>query len=182
MFDWIKDALVATWQWFVPFVVIDQYQEAVVLRFGKFHRVLLPGFRWLIPFGIEREIADTVVPRVIDLKSQSLTTSDGVPVVVSGAVTFSIVDIRKALLTVRTVHQAIADSCCGVIGKMVRSTAWSALTTEEFTHELTKACRVYARRYGLEIDRVQLTDLARMRALRLHVDQMNDYRSRGEEE
>lgn len=175
-FSWIKDLLVAWYEWLIPFTVIDAYEEGVVLRLGVFNRQLPPGFHWIIPFGVERVISDEVVTRVINLSSQSLTTSDNVPVVVGGAVTLSIHNIKKAMLSVKTVHQAIADSCIGVIGQHVRRNEWSALTTDEFTTELTKACGTYARKYGLTIERVQLTDLAKMRALRLHVDQNNTFR------
>ena len=88
-FSWIKDLLVAWYEWLIPFTVIDAYEEAVVLRLGKYHRNLDPGFHWLIPFGIERALSDEVVTRVVNLSSQSLTTQDGVPVVVGGAVTMS---------------------------------------------------------------------------------------------
>jgi regulator of protease activity HflC (stomatin/prohibitin superfamily) len=179
-FSWLKDLLVTWYEWLLPFTVIDAYEEAVVLRLGKFHRQLGPGFHLIVPFGVERAISDEVVPRVINLSSQSLTTSDGVSAVIGGAVTFSISDIRKAMLEVKTVHQAIADSCCGAIGQAVRGAQWDALTSDAFIKELTSKCREYARKYGLRIERVQLTDLARMRALRLHVDQNNIYKGESE--
>ena len=176
-FSWIKDLLVAWYEWLIPFTVIDAYEEAVVLRLGKYDRNLDPGFHLIIPFGIERAISDEVVTRVVNLSSQSLTTLDGVPVVVGGAVTMSIFNIKKAMLSVKTVQQAIADSCCGVIGQSVRGTRWDNLTSDEFNQELTRRCHEYAKKYGITIERVQLTDLAKMRALRLHIDQNNIYRN-----
>lgn len=172
-FSWIRDLLVAGYQWLIPFTVVDDYEEAVVLRFGPYHRTLKPGFHWMIPFGVERAISDEVVARVINLSSQSLTTRDGVPVVVAGAVTMSIHNIRKATLSVKTVEQAVSDSCCGVIGQAVGDTDWIALNEDAFVDTLTEKCRAYAKKYGITIERVQLTDLAKMRALRLHIDQTN---------
>lgn len=173
MFDWLKDLLMAGYEWLVPFAVVEAYEEGVVLRFGKFHRTLSPGIHWVVPFGVERVITDEVVPRVINLNSQSLTTRDDKSVVVGGAVTLSILNIKKAMLNVKTVHQAVADSCCGVIGQAVHDSDWADLSGDKFIEELTGKCREYAKKYGISIERVQLTDLAKMRALRLHVDQRN---------
>ncbi len=170
-FSWVKELLVAWWEWLLPFTVIDAYEEAVVLRLGNFHRQLKSGFHLIIPFGAERVISDEVVSRVINLNSQSLTTLDGITVVVGGAVTMSIFNIKKAMLSVKTVEQAISDACCGVIGKAVRGTRWDDLTSDKFVDGLTARCHEYAKKYGITIERVQLTDLARMRALRLHIDQ-----------
>jgi len=36
------------------FFVVDQTQEAVVLRFGQYHRTVGPGLQFKVPFGIER--------------------------------------------------------------------------------------------------------------------------------
>lgn len=175
-FTWLKELLIAWYEWLLPFTVIDAFQEAVILRFGVYHRTVGPGFRWMIPCGVERDIADEVVTRVVNLSSQSLTTQDGVGVVVGGAVTMSIFNIKKALLHVKTVEQAVADSCCGLIGQAVRSAPWAELNSDPFIDTLTGKCREYAKKYGITIERVQLTDLARMRALRLHVDQNNIYK------
>lgn len=181
MFDRFLQLLVDSLEWFLPFKVVDAYEEGVVLRFGVFHRHLSPGFHWVVPLGVERVITDEVVTRVVNLNSQSLTTSDGVPVVVGGAVTMSIHNIKKALLNVRTVQQAVADSCCGVIGREVSGADWDQLTKSEFAFNLSGQCREYAKKYGITIERVQLTDLSKMRALSLHINQMNDYRGRSEE-
>ncbi len=32
---------------------VDQTEEAVILRFGQYHRTMGPGLRWKLPFGIE---------------------------------------------------------------------------------------------------------------------------------
>ncbi len=36
------------------FFVVDQTEEAVVLRFGQYHRTVGPGLQFKVPFGIER--------------------------------------------------------------------------------------------------------------------------------
>jgi len=171
MFDRLIDMLLGCLQWFVPFVVVDEFERAIVLRFGKFHRVLEPGFHWIIPLEAEKVLADNVVPRTVNLGSQSLTTKDGKVVVVGGVVTASIRDIKKALLEVEGVDDALKDSCYGAIGSLVAAHPWDAVQQDTFSETLTKACRKQAWRYGIEIERVQLSDLSLARTLRLHMNQ-----------
>jgi len=176
MFERLLDLLLAWVDRIVPFKVLDPFQEGVVLRFGLFQRELGPGFHWIIPFGVEMVLEDNVVPRTVNLGAQSLTTRDGVPVVIGGVVTASISNIRKALLEVEGVDDALKDSCYGVIGQLVGSHTWDELHADDFAGKLTDACKKQASEYGIRIKRVQLSDMARMRAIRLHVDQTNIYK------
>ncbi len=100
MFDRIFDFIESVWEWLIPFVVIDAYEEGVVLRFGKFKRVVKPGLRWVWPLGVEVVKFETVVRQTAYLDPQSLTSKDGKSVTISGIVTFCITDIRKFLLDI----------------------------------------------------------------------------------
>lgn len=168
MLDRLIDLLLQWISFFIPFVVIDQFERGVVLRFGRFNRELEPGFHWIIPFEVERVIVDNVVPRTVNLGSQSLTTKDGKIVVVGGVVTARIRDIQKSTLEVEGVDDALQDSCYGAIGSLVAAHSWEEVQNEAFSETLTKACRRQAWRFGIEIDRVQLSDLSLASALRLH--------------
>jgi regulator of protease activity HflC (stomatin/prohibitin superfamily) len=168
MFDKLIDVLLQCVGWLVPFVVIDEFERGIVLRFGRHQRDLGPGFHWIIPFQVDRVMADNIVPRTVNLGSQSLTTKDGKTVVVAGVVTAAIRDARRALLEVEGVDDALQDSCYGAIGALVAAHTWHDIQQEAFADTLTKACRKQAWRFGIEIQRVQLSDLTLARTYRLH--------------
>lgn len=168
MIDRIIDVLLQFAAWFIPFVVIDEFERAVVLRFGKKHRTLEPGFHWLWPLGIEKALADNVVPRTTNLNTQSLTTKDGKTIVVGGVVTSSIRDIVKSTLEVEGVDHALQDSCLGAIASAVAAHTWDEIHTEDFAEVLTKECRKQGWRFGIEIHRVQLSDLSLAKTFRFH--------------
>lgn len=167
MLDRLIDLLLQWVSFFVPFTVVDQFEEAVVLRFGRFHRELEPGFHWLIPFEVERVIADNVVPRTLNLGAQSLTTKDGAQIVLGVILTARIHDIRKAILEVENVDAAVQDSCYAEVARVVHEHTWEELQAESINDELLRACRKRAFSYGVEIMRTQLSDLARCKSLRL---------------
>ena len=51
---WIVIAVVAVLLVLSSFFVVDQTEQAVVLRFGRYHRTVGPGLQTKIPLGIER--------------------------------------------------------------------------------------------------------------------------------
>lgn len=155
-------------QVFQFWVVIDEYERGVLLRFGKFNRILEPGIHWVIPLYIDKAIHDNVVTRTTELQPQTLTTKDNRTVSVTAVVTSNIRYIKKALLEVEGVDHALIDSCAASVGAHVASVTWDELRSKDITETLTKLCRENAWRYGIEIERVQLADLALSRVIRLH--------------
>lgn len=166
---------------FVPFVVIRHYERGVLLRFGKKLRVIEPGFHWCRPFNIDEALKDNVAPRTFRLVA-NLTTIDGRAVTVAIVVTCRIRDIEKALLEVENMDNALRDSCHGVLFRYVTSHSWDYLREVQGTgnendeddtgpEELYKGCRRRAFRWGVEVMRVQLSDLAVSRSIRLIADE-----------
>jgi regulator of protease activity HflC (stomatin/prohibitin superfamily) len=88
--------------------IADQWEKAVVLRFGKFIGLCGPGRFWIIP------IVDTV-PRWIDhrvmvtpFNAEKTLTKDTVPVDVDAVLFWMVWDAEKAALEVEDYRSAIA--------------------------------------------------------------------------
>jgi regulator of protease activity HflC (stomatin/prohibitin superfamily) len=158
-------------QLFVFWVVINEYERGILLRLGIYRGNLGPGFHWIIPFSIDHVLVDNVVTRTTDLTPQSLTTKDNKTVSVRAVVTSNIRDIKKALLEVEGMDHALKDSCAAAVGDYVKGLTWEELRGDASVEILTKLCRKNAWRYGVEIERVQLADLAVSRVIRLHTSQ-----------
>jgi len=167
MFDRLIDLILGSLQAFVFFVVIDEYEKGVILRLGRYHRTIEPGFHFIAPLFIDRVLADTVVPTTKVLGTQSLTTQDGISVVLEAVVTYRTHDVKRLLLEVENAEAAMRDACYGVISRAVTYAQWDDLRTEAFTEQLTKAVRKRAFGFGIEVQAVQLGDLARSKSIRL---------------
>ncbi len=165
-FQWIKDGIESL----KPFVIIQHFEKGVALDFGKHKRVLDPGVHWVWPLGFTSVFHDNVVWRTMDLGVQSLVTRDGRTITLRAMVTARIDDIEKAILEVEGVDHAIKDCCSGAIGTHITSHTWDEICKEDTANELAKVCRRGSKRFGVEIDRVQLTDLTPARAIRLLQD------------
>lgn len=166
----LLDLIVQFANFFIPWTVLDAFEGGVILRWGKYHRTIGPGFHWCLPFNIDHVFTDTVVLRTKPIGLQSLLTKDARAITLTAIVTSSIEDVRKALLDVESVDQAMLDACAGAIGTLVTKSTWDEIVHEDFQNEMAKACRRGAKRYGIAIDRVQLMELTPARAIRLLQD------------
>lgn len=77
--------------------VIFEYKRALKFRFGKYIKILQPGFRWIIPIVETINIVDIRVI-TINIDSQEVMTEDNVPCSIDGVVFFQINDPEKAVL------------------------------------------------------------------------------------
>ena len=166
MFDRLFDFLAQVWQYLIPCVVVDQYERAVVLRWGKYHRTLEPGFHLRWPIG-EAVFSANVVANTSNLGAQSLTTSDGKAAVVSAIVTWKVNDIQKFLLEVEGQTEAVMDLAYGAIAEWVLAHPWDEICRKDASERITRLVRRRSAEYGIEIVRVQLSDVAQCRSVRL---------------
>ena len=167
MLDKLIDVLLDVFKSMRFCVVVHSYEAGVVLRFGKFHRLLAPGFHWLIPAYIEVPLTVNVVPETMQVGPQSLTTKDGVSIIVSVIDTFEIEDVKIFLLEIEGAHQVIEDATFGQVAKVIRSLTWEELQAVDVGNEITKAVRAQAKKYGVRIISVQICDLTRSRSFRM---------------
>jgi regulator of protease activity HflC (stomatin/prohibitin superfamily) len=166
MLDKILDFLMQIWNQLAPFHVIEHYNRGVMLRLGKFRKIVEPGLLWKIPF-VDQIIEHTVVATTIELSSQSLTTKDEKNIVARAVVKYEIKDIEVFLLDVYDAVDAISDMTMGIIKKVITNKSWEECKEESLDDLITKKARVEARKWGIEIIAVTLTDLGVIRSIRL---------------
>lgn len=175
MFDKLIDLIVQFAHLFHCFTYVRQYQRGVILRCGKLKRYLEPGFRWLIPLGVEEFILTTVVPEPMIVGPQSLTTKDGKRVVVHALFVVTVEDPIKFLLELEggnvaalmLLHGTLADF---VSRRTLGELTWSAEDEDQRSpsHQLGIAARKLGRKYGFSVTHAQITELVECRSLRIY--------------
>ena len=174
MFDRLIDLVVQFLHLFQFWFVTSDWQKSLVLRLGRLHRHAGPGFHWKWPLHIEVVLSASVVLETITVGPQSLTTKDDQSIVMSTVVTFRIADVQKFLLDVEGAHQVIEDSTYGINSTFIMDRTWPVLRAMDVGHELTKLIRRQAKRYGVEIENVQIADFTKSKSFRL-VQSMNHH-------
>jgi regulator of protease activity HflC (stomatin/prohibitin superfamily) len=166
MFDKLIEILSQWWHQIIPFIIIRDYEEAVLLRFGRFHSVLKPGIHLKLPF-FDEVIDQHVVVTTLSLDAQSLYTKDKQNIVVKGLIKYKIADVKTFLLEVYDAQDALSDMSQSIIKNVIMSMTLEECTDTELDNTLSKKVRVEARKWGVEVQQVTLTDIAPIRSFRL---------------
>lgn len=167
MFDRLFDVLFDIIGWFQICTFVDEWNEGVLLRRGKFSRVVKPGIAWHLPFGIDEIHLMNVKPSAMDLDEQVLTTADGYEIVISVNLLWSIFDIRKCLIDVEDASDTLSDIAVGFVHELVEETEWDEICTKAFRSELKRLIQKQARKFGITVSTVKVVNLAEARVFRL---------------
>lgn len=151
----------------IPFVVLNPYEQGVLIRLGRYVETLEPGFHWVWPLGIDTVFNEHVTPRTEHLRGLSTTTADDKSVGFDVVVTYRISDLRKAILEVTALQDAIADTVAGHVGTALATANWEDIRSGKVLEEITAVCRKRGFRWGVEIMSIQFAGVALVRNLRL---------------
>ena len=170
-FDKLLDWLEALVHYFQFLFVIDEYEQAVVLRFGKYNRTCGPGLHFCWPFGIEEIMKDTVVRTTSYLNVQSLTTKDGYQLNSSPIVIYKIGNIKRWLLEVDDAEDALHDVTYGINEELASESTLEEVQKPEYREELTRRVKDAAISWGARVEEVKLSDKVKGKSLRLWLEE-----------
>lgn len=166
MFDKLVELIINWVDQLLPVIIIPSYEEGVQLRFGKFKQVLHPGIHFKLPF-LDEILHQHVVVTTLSLPAQSLYTLDKQNFVVKGVVKYKIADVKTFLLEVYDAKDALSDMTMSIIKNIVISIPAEKCIDQDLDNLLTKKVRVEAKKWGVDIQQVTLTDVAPIRSYRL---------------
>jgi regulator of protease activity HflC (stomatin/prohibitin superfamily) len=86
---------------------------------------------------------------------------------VKGVVKYKIADVKTFLLEVYDAKDALSDMTMSIIKNIVISIPAEKCIDPELDNLLTKKARVEAKKWGVDIQQVTLTDVAPIRSYRL---------------
>jgi regulator of protease activity HflC (stomatin/prohibitin superfamily) len=140
--------------------IIFEYKRALKFRFGKYIKILQPGFRWIIPFVETIQIVDIRVI-TINILSQEVMTEDNVPCSIDGVVFFQVSDPEKAVLEVEEYKFAISQlaqaALRDVCGKVELDTILSK--REEMGKNIKAIVEQETAIWGIDIIDVKIKDI-----------------------
>jgi len=99
--------LVLTFMLLSGFRVAQQYERALVFRFGRFIDIRGPGLFWIIPLGVDRAIKVDMRVLTDGVEQQEAMTRDNVPVQVNAVIWYRIVKPDLAIIAVQNVRNAV---------------------------------------------------------------------------
>lgn len=178
MFDSLIEVLEKTWDTIVPYYIIHVGNSGVLLRLGKFRKVLAPGLHFKIPI-IDYIGEHTSVWTTFRLQPQSLITKDDKNVVIKAIVKMRVSNIRKFWCEVWGAEDAIADITSSIIKKQIHIRTWSEICSNEMDDIITKYAREEGFKWGIEIQQVTLADMGVIKTIRLISDVAHSHQTMG---
>lgn len=166
MFDKLIDFLLNMVYDILPVWFVKQYDNGIFLRMGKFKKVVKPGVVWKLPF-IDKIECQTIVTTTLSVPTQSVITKDKKALVVKAVVKYKIVDVEKFMLTVYDAHDAIGDTAQSIIKTLIAEKDFDECTSNDFDNSVTKKLRNEVKHWGIDIEKVTLTDIGQIKSLRL---------------
>jgi regulator of protease activity HflC (stomatin/prohibitin superfamily) len=141
--------------------VANQWEKAVVLRFGKFQSLRGPGLFFIIPIVDEiSHLIDQRV-RVTDVTAESALTRDTVPVDVDAIVFWTVWDAQKSVLEVSDYFVAIALSAQTALREAIGRAELAAMITERerLGTELRRILDEKTNPWGITVHSVEIRDV-----------------------
>ncbi|HXL99138.1 MAG TPA: SPFH domain-containing protein [Rhizomicrobium sp.] len=89
------------------FRIAQQYERAVVFRFGRYIGMRGPGLFWIIPLGIDRATKMDMRVFTDGVEQQEAMTLDNVPVKANAVIWYRIVNPSLAIIEVQNVRNAV---------------------------------------------------------------------------
>ena len=91
------------------FRTAQQYERALVFRFGRYTGTRGPGLFWIIPLGVERAVKVDMRVLTDGVEKQESMTRDNVPVQVNAVIWYRVVKPDLAVIEVQNVRNAVVQ-------------------------------------------------------------------------
>jgi regulator of protease activity HflC (stomatin/prohibitin superfamily) len=167
MFDKLIDLVVTFIHDILPFKIVDQWEQGVHLKTGKFYRIVYPGLNWKIPF-FDKIWVTPVITQTVNLSPQTLTTADDRSIVLSTIVRYHVFNVQSFLLNVMHANDVLVDTTQGIIRDIVEGTNWEDLY--DLTNTVTPEVNQEVIKWGIKIEAVKFPDLGEIKTYRLMTD------------
>ncbi len=167
MLDKLIDFILSGIKMFYFLDVVMDWELAIVMRMGKFNRILTPGLHLKIPFGFEEVVSVTVVLETQNVGPQSLMTKDLRNLVVSSVITYTIKDAKTFLLRVMDAKNVIEDTVYGIVAEEIMNVNSKKMDIKVIRLQILEKIKNKIEKWGVEIIDYNFSDFSLNRSLRL---------------
>lgn len=137
--------------------IVNEYENGVVFRLGRYAGLKRAGFRWLIPF-IERMVVVDLRTVARDVPPQDVITRDNVSVKVNAVVYFRVMQAEKAVLQVEDYLYATSQLAQTTLRAILGQVELDELLAhrEKINHELQQVLDRHTDPWGVKVSNVEV--------------------------
>jgi len=147
---------------FLPFTVAinKEWEEAIILRFGKFQRLVGPGFFFKWPFAESFLKQDRRII-TLDVSRQDVMTRDNISVSVDAVVFMKVVNTKDSLVNIQNVWNSVMKYAQTTMRDVVGDVELDELLArrDEVANKIEKIVERETREWGVDIISVKLQNI-----------------------
>ena len=139
---------------------ISEYERGIKFRFGKFKKIMNPGWNLVLPI-IESYKKVDIRTKAVDVPEQDAITRDNVSIRINAVIYYKVFDASKAILAVERYQYAV-----GQLAQTTMRNAVGAVSLDELLSERdkisTEICKVIDEAtdpWGIKVENVELKDV-----------------------
>ena len=139
---------------------ISEYERGILFRFGKYVKVLKPGWNLVWPI-IESYQKIDIRTKAVDVPEQDAITKDNVSIRINAVLYYKVFDAGKAVIAVERYQYAVSQ-----LSQTTMRNAVGAVTLDELLSEREKIsaeiCKVIDEAtdpWGIKVENVELKDI-----------------------
>ncbi len=139
---------------------INQYERGVKFMFGKYHKVMNPGWRLVFPIIQSYQKID-LRTKAVDVPDQNAITKDNVPVNVNAVIYYKVVSADKAILEIEHFQFAILQYAQTTMRNVVGEVTLDELlaSRDRVANRIEELVEVVTAAWGIEVSSVELKDV-----------------------
>lgn len=140
---------------------IDEYQRGIKFTFGKFTKIMQPGWRIVLPIFQSYKKVD-IRTKAVDVPEQDAITKDNVTIKINAVIYYKVFDASKAVLAVENYYYAVSQLAQTTMRNAVGAVSLDELLSEreKISTEICKIIDAATDPWGIKVENVELKDIS----------------------
>ena len=140
---------------------IEEYERGVLFLFGKFKKILNPGWNIVLPIIHSYKKVD-IRTKAVDVPEQDAITKDNVTVRINAVIYYKVQDASKAILAVEDFYFAVGQLAQTTMRNAVGAVSLDDLLSsrEKISGEICHIIDEATDPWGIKVENVELKDIS----------------------
>lgn len=145
---------------FISIRQIEEYERGILFTFGKFSKILNPGWNVVLPIFQSYRKVD-IRTKAVDVPEQDAITKDNVSIRINAVIYYNIFDASKAILAVQDYYYAVGQLAQTTMRNAVGAVTLDELLTsrEKISENICKIIDEATDPWGIKVENVELKDI-----------------------
>ncbi len=139
---------------------IAEYERGILFQFGKYKKILNPGWNIVLPIIQSFQKVD-IRTKAVDVPEQDAITKDNVTIRINAVIYYKVFDASKAIIAVERYQYAVSQLAQTTMRNAVGAVSLDELLTErdKISEEICKIIDEATDPWGIKVENVELKDV-----------------------